>query len=86
MRTLPQGALDALADQHTGDPWVWLYHIVADFAEAATTVFQFAAIDQQIHFDEKTYYPYPVKKSVIEESSEGSLPLLQISFSNITLM
>jgi hypothetical protein len=84
MKTFQQDFLDKLNEQNTGTGWIWLVHIVADYSLTATTVFRFANHPSTVVFDEKKYYGFPMQIGPLESDSEGAIPTLQLSFSNIT--
>lgn len=73
------GFKNALA---TGSRFVWLYEI--EVPTATPTRYRFCAQMEPVTFRGKEYSPFPITHDVMKQSSEGDLPNLSLTVSNIS--
>lgn len=66
------------------EPFLYLYELVADQTVSATTKFRLVMQPQQVVYDGKTYYPFPITHSDITLDSEGSMPETEVTLSNVS--
>jgi phage-related protein len=83
MKTLTAGVIAETQKAHGTTAWPWLVYIVASQSVTATEVFRLTNHPQPITIDAKTYDPYPFALGVRSSDSEGNIPSVQLSVSNI---
>jgi len=82
--TLPSWIVESVLRQQVGTAYVWLWKIVADRTEAATTVFRICAWHEPITFLGQTYYPFPVGFGNLRQATDGDLLTAELTISNAT--
>lgn len=66
------------------EPFLFLFDIVADETVSATTRFRLVNQPQQIVYDGKTFYPFPIAFSQLDTLTDGSLPTAELTLSNVS--
>lgn len=80
--TLHQNLIDRTKKVHATSPWLWLWYLEVDVTTSATTVLRVVRYPQEITYDGKTFYPFPVTWNEYTEEGEANLPRLQLTLKN----
>lgn len=81
---LPPGLRDTSQTPFPASPFLWLWEIEVENNPTPTpsSVVRLVAAEEEIALGVRTFYPFPIAQSAIEQSSEGNLPTLTLSVDN----
>lgn len=80
---LPPDLLASSHEMQRDEGMAWLYEIEVDNTTLQRPVFSLTDAEMPISFAGVTYEPFPMKQSVIVTDTEGSLPSVDVTMSNL---